>query len=145
LQPLPRLTPKVLETRLEEWRRLLRGSTTQGRAVLQRVLRGRIVFTPITDEPLYIGYEFQAPTRFDRLFLGVSLTARPGAPLEPVPDWMPNDDGRGGEELRRFEERREVDYGLLLERVTENGKWLASPRGPGRFYTLRGVGPCRAA
>ena len=40
--------------------------TTQGRAVLQRVLRGRITFTPKGD-----GYEFEAPTRFDKLFTGV--------------------------------------------------------------------------
>jgi hypothetical protein len=46
LHPVPRLAPAVIENRLAEWRRLLRQSTTQGRAVLQRVLRGRIVFTP---------------------------------------------------------------------------------------------------
>lgn len=46
LHPLPRLPRQVIEDRLAEWRLLLRGSTTQGRAVLQRVLRGRIVFTP---------------------------------------------------------------------------------------------------
>jgi hypothetical protein len=66
LQPLPRLAPAVVESRLEEWRRLLRGSTRQGRAVLQRVLRGRIVFTPVTDDPQCVGYEFEAPTRFDK-------------------------------------------------------------------------------
>jgi hypothetical protein len=47
----------VVENRLEEWRRLLRGSTTQARAILQRVLRGRIVFTPVTYDPQCIGYE----------------------------------------------------------------------------------------
>jgi hypothetical protein len=34
LQPLPRLAPAVIESRLAEWRRLLRASVTQGRAVL---------------------------------------------------------------------------------------------------------------
>ena len=42
LRPMPRLAPEVVESRLAEWRRQLRQSTTQGRAVLQRVLRGRI-------------------------------------------------------------------------------------------------------
>ena len=33
------------------------------------------------------------------------------------------------EALRAYEAQQEADYGLLLERVTENGKWLASPQG----------------
>ena len=57
-----------MEDLLTEWRRLLRQSTTQGRAVLQRVLRGRITFTPKCG-----GYEFEAPTRFAKLFLGVAV------------------------------------------------------------------------
>ncbi len=64
-KPVPRLRPEVVEGRLTEWRRLLRQSPTQGRAVLQRVLRGRITFTPKCG-----GYEFEAPTRFDKLFPG---------------------------------------------------------------------------
>ena len=75
LQPVPRLAPKVVEDRLAEWRRLLRQSTTRGRAVLQRVLSGRIVFTPRDDG----GYDFSAETRFDRLFSGVVV------PMESVP------------------------------------------------------------
>jgi hypothetical protein len=35
-------------------------------AVLQRVLRGRITFTRSGN-----GYEFFAPTRFDKLFTGI--------------------------------------------------------------------------
>jgi len=66
IRPLPRLSPEVVENRLAEWRRLLRQSTTQARAVLQRVLRGRIVFTPSGE-----GYTFEAPTRFNKLFIGV--------------------------------------------------------------------------
>ena len=46
LRPVPRLAPAVIENRLAEWRRLLRQSTTQGRTVLQRILRGRMTFTP---------------------------------------------------------------------------------------------------
>jgi hypothetical protein len=45
MQPVPRLAPAVVENRLAEWRRLLGQSVTQGRAVLQRVLQGRITFT----------------------------------------------------------------------------------------------------
>ena len=43
LRPVPRLPRVVIETRLEEWRRLIRGTVTQGRMVLDRVLAGRIV------------------------------------------------------------------------------------------------------
>jgi len=71
LQPVPRLPATVVENRLAEWRRLLRQSVTQGRAVLQRVLDGRIVFTPEGE-----GYAFAAPTRFDKLFTGIA-TPRP--------------------------------------------------------------------
>src|SRR5439155_26392990 len=49
LRPVPRLAPAVVEGRLAEWRRLLRASTTQGRTVLQRILRGRLTFTPRAD------------------------------------------------------------------------------------------------
>jgi hypothetical protein len=48
-RPMPRLPPAVVEDRLAEWRRLLRSSNTQGRAVLQRVVRGRITFAPRED------------------------------------------------------------------------------------------------
>src|SRR4029453_13893082 len=40
---------RVIENRLAEWRRPLRQSTTQARTVLQRVLRGRLTFTPRAD------------------------------------------------------------------------------------------------
>ena len=46
LRPIPRLAPAVIDNRLAEWRRLPRASTTQGRTVLQRIVRGRITFTP---------------------------------------------------------------------------------------------------
>ena len=62
LCPVPRLAPTVIEDRLAEWRRLLRQSTTQGRAVLQRVLKGRIVFTRISDLAV-------VPWRPDRLLV----------------------------------------------------------------------------
>jgi hypothetical protein len=67
VQPVPRLAPQVIEDRLSQWRRLLRVSITQGRSVLQRVLQGRITFTPSDDG----GYTFEAPTRFDKLFSGI--------------------------------------------------------------------------
>ena len=70
-KPVPRLRPEVVEDRLTEWRRLLRQSTAQGRAVLQGVLRGRVTFTPKCG-----GYEFEAPTRFDKLFLGVAVETK---------------------------------------------------------------------
>src|SRR5262249_53125007 len=78
LRPVPRLPALVVANRLAEWRRLLRQSTTQGRAVLQRILRGRIVFTPTTSDlapnERCDRYTFEAPTRFDKLFSGVAMT-----------------------------------------------------------------------
>jgi recombinase-like zinc beta ribbon protein len=41
-RPLPRLAPHAVETRLAEWRRLLRADTGNARAVLGRVLAGPI-------------------------------------------------------------------------------------------------------
>jgi hypothetical protein len=79
LQPVPRPAPTVSASRLTEWRRLLRASTTQGRTVLQRILRGRLTFTPrmhvITGEP--DGYDFTGPTRFDKLFTGIAVETPP--------------------------------------------------------------------
>lgn len=109
LRPLPKLPRQVVEGRLDEWRRLLRASTLQGRAVLQRILDGRIVFTPRADGE---GYDFIAPTRFDKLFTGVVV---------PRPTWIPND--TFGTEHIRPEDTPEVDYGRLLETAL-NG-WCA--------------------
>ena len=128
LSPVPRLAPQVIENRLAEWRRLLRASTTQGRAVLQRVLRGRITFTPteaFTELPppgfkvRQAGYTFEAPTRFDKLFTGIVVER---------PSWMKDGDRRGTEHIGP-EDTFDGDYGRLLERVQNNGKWVASPTG----------------
>ena len=115
LRPVPRLATKVIEDRLAEWRRLLRQSTTQGRAVLQRVLCGRITFIP-TDE----GYTFEAPTRFDRLFTGVVCER---------PSFVRVGDARGTEDIGP-EDTFDGDYGRLLEAAQERVKGLASPSVP---------------
>jgi hypothetical protein len=74
LQPVPRLAPRVVESRLAEWRRLLRQSPSQARALLQRLLRGRITFRLREDGK---GYDFEALTRFDRLFAGLVVPREP--------------------------------------------------------------------
>ncbi len=114
LRPVPRLAPNVVESRLAEWRRLLRGSRTQGRAVLQRVIRGRIVFTPMEDG----GYDFSAESRFDKLFAGVVVQwpkGDTGADLR-------RDAGKGGVGLIGTEDTLEGDYETLLERVQNRQK-----------------------
>jgi site-specific DNA recombinase len=113
LQPIPRLAPAVIENRLAEWRRLLRASTTQARTVLQRVLRGRLTFTPREDGR---GYDFTGPTRFDKLFSGI-VVPRPG---------FIKTDHRGTEHIGP-EDTFDGDYGRLLDRLS--GKLLASPTG----------------
>jgi hypothetical protein len=122
LNPVPRLPQQVVQSRLDEWRRLLRASTTQGRAVLQRVIDGRITFTP-TEAVLYQGdsvcsqpgYDFQAPTRFDKLFTGIAIK-RPASPP---------DSGGATPEYTIYED---ADYGAMLERAY--GKGVSSPTEP---------------
>jgi len=70
-RPVPMPPRRLIEDRLAEWRRLLRSSTTTGRAVLDRVLDGRIVFTPLAGGETLAAYEFEAPTRYDKLFSGL--------------------------------------------------------------------------
>lgn len=86
LRPIPRLAPAIIEDRLAEWRRLLRASTTQGRTVLQRIINGRISFTPrqhvLTGEP--DGYDFSAQTRFDKLFTGIAVERPKGIDAGPL-------------------------------------------------------------
>jgi hypothetical protein len=109
LRPVPRLAPAVIENRLAEWRRLLRASTTQGCTVLQRILRGRLTFTPrhnpVSGE--LDGYDFEGPTRFDKLFTGIAVE-RPRS-LDPH--------DRSGTESITADETFDGDYGRLLDRV----------------------------
>ena len=111
LQPVPRLAPQVVENRLAEWRRLLRQSVTQGRAVLQRLLQGRIVFLPRESGD---GYDFRCDTRFDKLFTGI---------VAQRPSWV----GTGSIPDFAAEDTHDADYGALLEQF--HGKRMASPTG----------------
>jgi hypothetical protein len=99
--PVPRLARGVVEDRLAEWRRLLRQSLTQGRAVLQPVLRGRLTFTPRADGQ---GYDFACPTRFDKLFSGIVV---------PRPAFIPT--GVDGANHIGPEDMFDGDYGRVLE------------------------------
>ena len=122
LHPIPRLAPAVIENRLAEWRRLLRASTTQGRTVLQRILRGRLTFTPrahvLTGEP--DGYDFEGPTRFDKLFTGIAVE---------TPAWVKNDTGPTGAEGIGPEDTFDGDYGRLLDAAQKHAGGVASPTG----------------
>ncbi|MGH9348758.1 MAG: hypothetical protein ACRD26_15985 [Vicinamibacterales bacterium] len=90
----------------------MRASTTQGRAVLQRVLRGRVTFTPTADGA---GYTFEAPTRFDKLFTGIAVSR---------PAFI--DLGNRGAEHIGPADTFDADYGQLLERAMVAGKrWRA--------------------
>ena len=97
---------------------MLRASISQGRAVLQRIVRGRITFTPHADGR---GYDFSAPTRFDKLFSGI---------LVPRPSFIPF--GNTGAEHIGADDTWDADYGQLLERaasVAVNRKRVTSPAG----------------
>jgi hypothetical protein len=111
----------MIENRLAEWRRLLRSSTTQARAVIQRIVRGRIVFTPVPDS---VGYTFEAETRYDKLFSGLVV---------PRAVWA-HPPGRGTETIRPedvswTDPGAEYDYGALLEQAANRVKCMASPAG----------------
>jgi hypothetical protein len=74
-------------------------STTQGRAVLQRIIRGRLTFTPRADGQ---GYDFAAATRFDKLFTGI---------VAPRPAWIPVGQANIG-----VNDTLDRDYGSRLPR-----------------------------
>ena len=118
-QPVPRLPAGAVEDRLAEWRRILRGSTTQARTVIQRVVQGRITFTPVENAVSRIvdDYEFSAPLRLGGLFSGVA-SPRPQS-LDPS--------GRTGLDGLGPEDTFDGDYGRLLDRVY--GGVEASPTG----------------
>lgn len=77
--------------------------------MLQRILRGRLTFTPhvnfVSGE--IDGYDFEGPTRFDKLFTGIAVE-RPKS-LDPH-------DKTGIEDIGP-EDTFEGDYGRLLERA----------------------------
>jgi hypothetical protein len=110
----PSGAPAVIENRLAEWRRMLRQSLTQGRAVIQRIVHGRITFIPEGS-----GYTFEAETRFDKLFVGLLVQQQPkGLGRESFIE--PGD--RTGADFGPTDE----DYGRLLERAYKGG---TSPTG----------------
>jgi site-specific DNA recombinase len=116
LRPVPRLAPAVIEGRLAEWRRLLRASTTQGRTVLQRILRGRLTFTPrlnpVSGEP--DGYDFEGPTRFDKLFSGIAVERPTSLASSDI-----------ASEHYGADETFDGDYGRLLEAAAMRKGWRA--------------------
>jgi site-specific DNA recombinase len=124
LRPIPRLAPEVIENRLAEWRRLLRSSKTQARAVLQRILPGRLTFTLRRNEVSgeIDGYEFEGPTRFDGLFTGIAV--------ERPKNLDPND--LTGTEDITPDDTLEGEYSRLLEQAYSAGSHAlrgTSPRG----------------
>ena len=116
----------MIEDRLGEWRRLLRASPTQARAVLQRILAERIVFKP---NPEHTGYTFEAKTRFSGLFVGIGA---------PAPVFLNEGDARGTEHIG-LEDTHDVDYGKLLEKAESSVKRMASPRGTVGFTLISEV------
>lgn len=113
---MPRLAPKVVERRLNEWRRLLRGSVTQARAVLQKILRGQISFSPRADG----GLAFRCTTRFDKLFAEIAVDR---------PLWLP--EGAKGREHLGPADTFESDHCRLLERAQqaiERRQVVANPK-----------------
>ena len=78
----PQTVERNLRKKLGEWRGLLRRQTPLSRQVLDRLLDGRIVWTPNREAGLY---EFAGHVRFDRLLHGVVFTQ--GGASRSVPSW----------------------------------------------------------
>ncbi len=105
-----------------------------GRAVLQRILRGRLTFTPQIDRHSgeMAGYNFEGPTRFDKLFSGIAISAP-----RHVDGQAPNTSGPRTPS-------RATTGGRLLDRFYKNNaEGMASPTGLEYIYTL--VGATKAA
>ncbi len=121
--PIPRLASKVIESRLVEWRRLLRGTVHQARAVLQRVLAGRLVFNVLPGGHLV---EFEAPTRFSQLFAGV-VTGPALTEQVPIPDYVRVGDERGHEAGESERKSLEVAYEQVLATAEARMEKVARP------------------
>lgn len=102
----PHLPARVVSSRLNEWRRRLRGG--QARSVLQRVLAGRLRFDPLPE----VGASFEAPTRWGRPVVGVVVRVALEAPAFVRPG-----DVRGREGVREAEAALERVYEQVLRRV----------------------------
>jgi hypothetical protein len=95
------------------------------RTVLQKVLVGRVVFTP---DEAGTGYTFEAATRFDKLFAGCVVPVHPS--LRERVDASGGWQRMEGLESMRPEDCIDYDYDKLLENFYDKG--LASPEGFGR-------------
>ena len=89
--------------------------------MLQRVLRGRLIFTPHVNpvSKEIDGYEFEGPTRLYQLLTGLAVERPKGLP-----------DSRAGYEGITPDDTFDSDYGRLLEKRF-HAEVLASPRGTG--------------
>jgi hypothetical protein len=86
------------------------------RAVLQRVLQGRIILHPREDG----GYDLEWPTRFDKLFSGIAVSVKGGADLWDLA-------GLGVENIRP-EDTWDADYEELLSAAERShAKEVATP------------------
>ena len=88
--------------------------------MLQRILRGRLTFTPAHPMSGEVdGYDFSAPTRFDKLFTGIAVER---------PKSLVAGERTGCETICPDEDTLDGDYGRLLDRAYEKSvKVLASP------------------
>ena len=59
-----------LEQRIQEWRGLLRRRAVQGRQILSKLIDGRLLMTPHTDQP-FSYYEFEGIGTLTRLLSGI--------------------------------------------------------------------------
>ena len=130
LRPVPRLPASVVEDRLAEWRRLLRASTTQGRAVVQRIVVGRI--------------RSRLARRTRSRCPADTTSRRKRGSTNCSRAWRRrhSPDGRSllGTEGITAADTWDADYARLLERAQKrlenrNVEWMAYPRGNSNLYS----------
>jgi hypothetical protein len=102
-------------------------TVSQSRAVLQRVLAGRLVFAPY---PEGVGASFEAPTRYSGLFAGVIVTL-------PAPPFIDPNDRRGTEAIWAERAGVERTYEAVLARAEETASRMEKGGRPWRVSNPR--------
>ena len=78
-----------LEQRIQEWRGLLRRRAVQGRQILSKLIDGRLLMTPHTDQP-FAYYEFEGIGTLTGLLSGIvphKLASPRGNDTQGNPNW----------------------------------------------------------
>jgi len=131
--PAPRLETRVLESRLAEWRRILRGSVTQARDVLQRVIRGKLRFTQLPGGII----QFEGESRYSWLSSGIFVGVPDTTPVPPHIAAL-GGDTRGHEGIDEERAEMEARYEAVLRGAERSVRGTTLAGFEPAFSTLKG-------